>query len=218
MVVFVDKEIYLQIHAGAGLIEVLQLFHGSAHGVQSLQSALGKEVFIRLAEVLESSAAVRVQPFTVVVQLAGDAGEVEVEHEVAVAARRGVLSDVEVAEEVVELAACTYVVVVLQGVQCQTLAETPGTDEEKETVCLLYQGDETCLVHIIIVFVANVREVHHPVGEAFSVRYDVFHCFHRLSSFCFVALYNAAKIRKVPIGCCMPAAIYDGRKPLATVG
>ena len=89
--------------------------------------------------------------------------KLEVEHEVAVAARRGVLSDVEVAEEVVELAACTYVVVVLQGVQCQTLAETPGTDEEKRNgLPPLSGGMKTCLVHIIIVFVANVREVHHP--------------------------------------------------------
>lgn len=40
----------------------------------------------------------RVQPLAVVVQLAADAREVEIEHQIAIAARRGVLPDVQVTE------------------------------------------------------------------------------------------------------------------------
>ena len=114
VVVFVDEKIHLLSGTFAGLIEVIQLFHCSAHGTQSFRSALRQKVGIFLAEVLESNAAMRIQPSAVVVQLAADAGEVEMEHQIAVAVRCGMLPDVEVTKECLKLVAGAHVVVVLQ--------------------------------------------------------------------------------------------------------
>ena len=74
------KRVHILSGTCASLIEVIQLLHGSAHRTQSFQSILRKEVGVYLAEVLESNAAMRVQPLAVVVQLAADAREVEIEH------------------------------------------------------------------------------------------------------------------------------------------
>ena len=127
----------------------------------------------------------RVQPLAVVVQLAADAREVEIEHQIAIAARRGVLPDVQVTEKGFELVAGAHVVVVLQHIQREALAEAARTDEEEEAVRLLYHGDEAGLVHIIIIVLADIREVHHAVGKSLSAGYYVFQCVHLLSSCCF---------------------------------
>ena len=182
VVVLVDEEIHILSGTCASLIEVIQLLHGSAHRTQSFQSILRKEVGVYLAEVLESNAAMRVQPLAVVVQLAADAREVEIEHQIAVAARRGVLPDVQVTEKGFELVAGAHVVVVLQHIQREALAEAARTDEEEEAVRLLYHGDEAGLVHIIIIVLADIREVHHAVGKSLSAGYYVFQWVHLLSS------------------------------------
>ena len=81
------------------------------------------------------------------------------------------LPDVEVAKEVVELIAGAHIIVMLQHVQRQALPETARTDEEEEAVRLLYHGDEAGFIHIIIVFTADDREVHHAVGKSPSAGY-----------------------------------------------
>lgn len=55
----------------------------------------------------------------------------------------------------------------LQHIQREALAEAARTDEEEEAVRLLYHGDEAGLVHIIIIVLADIREVHHAVGSLF---------------------------------------------------
>ena len=181
VVVFVDEEIHLLSGTFAGLIEVIQLFHRSAHGTQPFWSALRQKVGIFLAEVLESNPTVRIQSFAIVAQLAGDAGEVEVEHQISITARCGVLADVQVSKEVFEPVAGAHVVVVLQHIQRQALTESTGADEEKESIRLLYHGDEAGLIHIIIIFTTDDREVHHAVRETFSAGYYVFQWIHNLS-------------------------------------
>lgn len=88
------------------------------------------------------------------------------------------LPDVKVAKECIELVAGTHIVIVLQQIQCETLAETAWANEEKETVRLLYHRDETGLIHIIIIVETNVCEVHHTVRDAFSVGHYVFQWVH----------------------------------------
>ena len=124
----------------------------------------------------------RIQTLTVIIQFAGDAGEIEIKYEIAVTVRRGMLPDVKVAEQCVELVAGTHVVIVLQQIQCETLAETAWADEEKETVRLLYNRDETGLIHLTLIVETNVCEVHHTVRQTLSVGYYIFHWIHLLSS------------------------------------
>jgi len=121
---------------------------------------------------------VRIQSLTVIIQFAGDAGEIEIKYEIAVTVRRGMLPDVKVAKECIELVAGTHIVIVLQQIQCETLAETAWANEEKETVRLLYHRDETGLIHIIIIVETNVCEVHHTVRDAFPVGHYVFQWVH----------------------------------------
>lgn len=49
-------------------------------GVQFFPCLRGEEVGIFLAKALDGSAAVFIQPFAVIIQLAADAGEVEIEY------------------------------------------------------------------------------------------------------------------------------------------
>lgn len=185
VVVLVDEEIHILSGTFTSLTEEVQLLHGSVRLAQSFQSVLRKEVGVYLAEVLESNAAMRIQPSAVVVQLAADAGEVEMEHQIAVAARRGMLPDLQVTEKGFELVTGAHVVVLSQQVQREALAEAARTDEEEEAVRLLYHGDEAGLVHIIIIVLADIREVHHAVGKSLSAGYYVFQWVHLLSSCCF---------------------------------
>lgn len=55
----------------------------------------------------------RIQSFAIIVQLAGDAGEIKVEYQVAVAAWRGMFPDVEVTKKLIKLVTGMYIVVVL---------------------------------------------------------------------------------------------------------
>ena len=43
--------------------------------------------------------------------------------------------------------------------------------KKKKAVRLLYHGDEAGFVHVIIVFTADDREVHHAVGKSLSAGY-----------------------------------------------
>ena len=193
MVVFIDEEIHFLSGTLACLIDELQLRYSSAFGVQFFPGVRGEEVGIFLTKTLDGSTAVFIQPFAVIIQLAADTGKVEIEHEVAISVRCGGFTNVEATKEVIELIAGVYIVVVLQYVQCQALAEASRTDEEKETIRLFYQGDKAGFVYIIIVFAANNRKVHHSVGKSLSVRYYIFQWIHFLSSYycflicCFVA-------------------------------
>ncbi|EDV04017.1 hypothetical protein BACINT_03144 [Bacteroides intestinalis DSM 17393] len=144
---------------------------GSVLLVQPIPDAFRQKVGIDFAEKVEADLAVLIQPFAIVVQCTGDAGEIEIEHKISVTTRCGMLPDVEVAKEVVELVAGTHIVVMLQHVQRQALPETARTDEEEKAVRLLYHGDEAGFVHVIIVFTADDREVHHAVGKSLSAGY-----------------------------------------------
>ena len=121
----------------------------------------------------------RIQPLSVVIQFAHNTRKIEIEHKVTVTARRRVLPDIEVTEQFVKLVTCTNVIIVLQDIQRQTLTETAGTDEKEEAIRLLYHRNEVCLIHVIIVFATNIREIHHAVWQTFSVRYYIsLHNFH----------------------------------------
>lgn len=100
-------------------------------GVQFFPYFRWEKVSVFLAETFNGSTAVRTQPFAVIIQLAGNTGEVEIEDEVSVAAQRGMLPDIKVAKKSIKLVVGTQVVVVLKNVQRQALAETAGTDEEE---------------------------------------------------------------------------------------
>ena len=177
VIVLVDEEVQLLSGFLANLAEGVELTDGIGADFQFLHSVGRQQVGVFPAEELEHDAAVRVQSLAVVAQLAGDAGEVEVEHEVGVALRRGVRSDVEAGEEGVELITGAHVVVVLQQVHRKALAEAAGADEEEEAVCFFDQGDEVGFVYVVGVIAADKGEVHHPVGDAATVgEYQFFHC------------------------------------------
>ena len=80
MVVFIDEKVDLLSGTLAYLIEEFQLRYSSVFGVQLFPCLRGEEVGIFLSKALDGSAAVFIQPFAVIIQLAADAGEVEIEY------------------------------------------------------------------------------------------------------------------------------------------
>ena len=171
VVVLIDKKVNILSGAFALMIKEVELVDGSFYCVQLFFGALRQKIGIDLAEIVETDLSVRIQSLAVVVQLTGDAGKVEVEHEISIATRRGVLADVEVAEQCFELVAGAHVVVLPQQVQRQALPKTARTDEEEKAVRLLYQRNEAGLIHILIIVEADVGKVHHAVGKSLSAGY-----------------------------------------------
>ena len=123
-----------------------------------------------------------VQSGTIVMQFANDTGEIEIQYQVAVPVTCRILPYVEVSKQGVEFILGSYIIVMLQHIQRQTFAETTRTDKEKITVGAFYQRDIHGLVHIIIIVLADIREVHHAVGKSLSAGYYVFQWVHLLSS------------------------------------
>ena len=80
----------------------------------------------------------RVQSAAVIVQFAGNTGKVEIQHQVTIAVICGMLPYVEVAKQGIKLVTGTHIIIVLQHIQCQTLAETSWTDKEEIPVRTFY--------------------------------------------------------------------------------
>ena len=107
-------------------------------------------------------------------QFANDTGEIEIQYQVAVPVTCKILPYVEVSKQGVEFILGSYIIVMLQHIQRQTFAETTGTDEEEKFIRVFYYGNKAGLVYIITIITANHGEVHHAVGDAFSVRCYIF--------------------------------------------
>ena len=78
VVVLVDEEINIPPGTLALMIKEVELVDSSFYCVQLFFDALRQKVGIHLTEEVETDLAMRIQSFAVIVQLAGDAGEVEV--------------------------------------------------------------------------------------------------------------------------------------------
>ena len=78
VVVLVNEEIHIPPGTLALMIKEVELVDSSFYCVQLFFDALRQKVGIHLTEEVETDLAMRIQSFAVIVQLAGDAGEVEV--------------------------------------------------------------------------------------------------------------------------------------------
>ena len=174
MVVLVDEE----VNSLAGFVtfrkQVLKLFYGSFFCIQFFLNTLRKIVGIDIAKIVEHGLAMRIQPFAVVVQFTDNSGKIEIEHQVAVAVTCGIFPDIKITEQSIKLIFGGYVVIMLQHTYRQTFAETTGADEEEKLIRVFYYGNKAGLVYIITIITANHGEVHHAVGDAFSVRCYIF--------------------------------------------
>ena len=79
-----------------------------------------------------------IQSAAVIVQFAINTGKVEIQHQVTIAVICRMLPYVEVAKQGVKLVTGTHIIIVLQHIQCQTLAETTWTDKEEIPVRTFY--------------------------------------------------------------------------------
>ena len=182
VVVFINEEIDALIDTSTCLIKKLQLFHRSIFSTQFTQCIRWQTVGIYFAKVFKSGLAMRIQPLTVVVQFAYNSGEIEIEHQIAVTVACGILSDVKVTKQSIELILGAYIIIMLQHTHRQALAKTTRTDKEEKLVRLFYHRNKPCLVYIITVITTDYRVVHHPIGNTFSIRCNIF--FHNLCFFC----------------------------------
>ena len=182
VVVFINEEIDALIDTSTCLIKKLQLFHRSIFSTQFTQCIRWQTVGIYFAKVFKSGLAMRIQPLTVVVQFAYNSGEIEIEHQIAVTVTCGILADVKIPKQSIELILGAYIIIMLQHTHRQALAKTMRTDKEEKLVRLFYHRNKPCLVYIITVITTDYRVVHHPIGNTFSIRCNIF--FHNLCFFC----------------------------------
>ena len=131
VVVLIDEEIDFLTYLIALVIEVVQLGDGILLHIQSLLGAFWQEAGIDIDKVVELDVAIRVHTFLVVVKSSDDDGEVEAQGQVGVALRSRVLTDIEVAEERLKVVLPIDVVVMLQHVHVERLAEAARTDVEE---------------------------------------------------------------------------------------
>ena len=80
VVIFVDEKIHLLPGLFACLVDILKLCYSPVSGAQLFPCFRWEEVGVFLAEVLNGSTAVFVQSFAVIVQVAADAREVEIQY------------------------------------------------------------------------------------------------------------------------------------------
>lgn len=66
-------------------------------------------------------------------------GEIEIQHQIAIAVAHRMLSDIEVTKQGIELVPGADIIIMQQQIQRQALAEAAGTDEKEESVGLFYQ-------------------------------------------------------------------------------
>ena len=76
---------------------------------------------------------------------------------------------IQITKEGIKLILRIHIVIMLQHIQGQTLAEATGTDKKEEPVRTLYQWNERGLVHIIIIITTNNRKVHHAIRQQFAI-------------------------------------------------
>ena len=106
-------------------------------------------------------------------QLSVDNRKIELDDKILIVLRCRMLSDIEVAIQMLEFVRLVDVVVMLEHRECEALAESARAYVEKELVGSFYFFDVGCLVHIIAVIVDDCLEVHHAVRYAFRVFADV---------------------------------------------
>ena len=94
-----------------------------------------------------------------------DAGEIQVEHLVAVLVLRRVLRDFEAAEERVEMVLLGDVVVAAQHAGHERLPEAARAYEKQKRPRLLQKRNVACLVDVVVAFVADSLEVRDAVGD-----------------------------------------------------
>ena len=102
-------------------------------------------------KILDYHAAVSLERPLHLIGIGGHLREVEPERQIRVVRRRGVLPDVQPAEQLVEPLPVVDAVVRLQHGHKQRLAEAAGTQQEQKVRLVLQQLDVACLVHVIVV-------------------------------------------------------------------
>ena len=107
-----------------------------------------------------------IQRSPVVAEVGIDHCKVEKENQILIAVGCGILSYIQVTIEFLELVSSIDVVVMIQHGQGEALAESARADKEEVSVGLFYFFYEPCLVHIIIIVLADCHEVHHAVRYA----------------------------------------------------
>ena len=95
-----------------------------------------------------------------------DLGEVEPQHEVAVAFRCRISSDFQIPEQFLEPIRPSQIVVVFQHREPKTLAETTRTQEEELIAGLLDEGNTIRAIDVEVVFLTDFLKIREAVGES----------------------------------------------------
>ena len=107
-----------------------------------------------------------IQRSPVVVEVGIDYGKVEIDDQILIAVGRRILSNIQVAIELLESVSSVDVIVMAQHGQGEALAKSARADKQEVFVSLHHFLYKPCLVDIITIVLADIHEVHHAVRYA----------------------------------------------------
>lgn len=128
------------------------------------------EALIRVYEIVYHSTTILIEVLIQVLQVAAHHREVEVQDLKLSLLRSWVISDIHTLEQLLEVVLLIDVVVSLEHVEEQALAEAARTDEKKEVSSILHSLEEHSLVDQIKILLPNLPEISNAVRNTLECR------------------------------------------------
>ena len=149
VVILVDNQVKLESPLLGGHPYLVELAHGGLLVKHALHHLRLVEPLVGIDERVNLSTTIPIEILFQVLQSAPHQREVEVQHQEAVPVLRGVFGHVETLEKLREVVLLVDVVVGLEHVEEQALAESSRADEEQEVSCLFHPLEIHGLVYQI---------------------------------------------------------------------
>ena len=165
VVVLVDEHVQRNVVLAGEVEQLGELVGDAVRGQDALLRRFGEEIRVAFQRPPQLHVAIGLEAPFQSRQSVVDSGEVEAQHDIAMALRRRLAAEVGAGEDGVELVLPAPVVVVLQERQPAGLAEAARADEEDVTL-VLEDVHEAGLVDVQPAIEADAAEVGLAVGNA----------------------------------------------------
>ena len=169
VVVLVDKEINLLSSLHSLLAEIAKLFYGSNLLIHPLLDARRQKMGIDVAEIFKAKVAMAIQRLSVIIQPCVYLGEVEAYNKILVMLRSRILTDIQFAEDLLELILLVDIIVVFEHREGERLAKATRANIEEILVGIFYILDERSLVYIVAILQNDILKILHAIRYALAI-------------------------------------------------
>ena len=170
VVILVDNEIEFEVQIMRDTMDQVEHTHTRLLLFHILQEVIGIVDGVFLGKQQTALAQIAIEVLIEVIQITAHHREVAVQHLKLALLRCGMIGDIKALEQLLEVVLLIDVVVGLQHVEEQALAEAARTDEEKKVAGILHPFEEHGLVNQIFMFFSYLLEVGNAVRYALEIR------------------------------------------------